>query len=134
MMQDLIALLRQHGIQPTPQRLAVAAYVLDNTSHPTAEEVLAKVRRTCPTVSRATVYNTLNLFVDKRLLKPQILKEGTIVFDPNVTAHHHFVDDTTGRVYDIPWEALRVTGDRTLKGFEVREYHVVMRGRRRRTP
>lgn len=131
-MQDLIALLRRHGIQPTPQRLAVAACVLDNSSHPTADEVLAKVRRTCPTVSRATVYNTLNLFVDKRLLKPQILKEGAIVFDPNVTAHHHFVDDSTGRVYDIPWDALLVTGDKALKGFEVREFHVVMRGRRRR--
>ena len=131
-MKDLIALLRQYGIQPTPQRLAVAAYVLDNTSHPTADEVLAKVRRTCPTVSRATVYNTLNLFVDKRLLKPQILREGTIVFDANVIAHHHFVDDSTGRVYDIPWDALHVTGDKALKGFEVREFHVVMRGRRRR--
>jgi len=131
-MQDLIALLRQHGIQPTPQRLAVAAYVLDNTSHPTADEVLAKVRRACPTVSRATVYNTLNLFVDKGLLKPQILREGIIVFDANVRAHHHFVDDSTGRVYDIPWDALHVTGDKALKGFEVREFHVVMRGRRRR--
>jgi Fur family transcriptional regulator, iron response regulator len=131
-MQDLIALLRRHGIQPTPQRLAVAMCVLDNSSHPTADEVLAKVRQSCPTVSRATVYNTLNLLVDKRLLKPQILKEGTIVFDPNVMAHHHFVDDNTGRIYDIPWDALKVTGDKALKGYEVHEFHVVMRGRRRR--
>jgi Fur family transcriptional regulator, iron response regulator len=132
-MENYITLLREHGIQPTPQRLAVAAYVLDCTSHPTAEEVLARVRKACPTVSRATVYNTLNLFVDKRLLRPQILKEGTVGFDPNIKAHHHFVDESTGRVYDIPWDALKVTGEQALKGFEVREFHVVMRGRRKQT-
>jgi Fe2+ or Zn2+ uptake regulation protein len=131
-MRDVLTVLRDHGIQPTPQRIAVAEYVLVSQSHPTADEVLTGVRRKCPTVSRATVYNTLNLFVEKGLLKPQILKEGTAVFDPNVRAHHHFVDERTGRVYDVPWEALRVTGEQALDGFEVREYHVVMKGRKKK--
>src|SRR5512137_1071586 len=120
------------GIQPTPQRVAVAEYVLNTTNHPTADEVWMNVRGRCPTLSRATVYNTLNLFAEKGLLKPQPLREGVVVFDPHVKPHHHFIDEDTGKVIDVPWEALTVRGGKSLEGFEVREYQVVMRGRRRR--
>lgn len=130
-MHDLMDILRQHGIQPTPQRLAVAQIVLSRESHPSAEEVWTKVRRRCPTISRATVYNTLNLFVKRGLLKLQVLKEGMAVFDAEVDPHHHFIDDETGKVYDVPWEMLRVTGKESLRNFNVREYQVVLRGRRR---
>ncbi len=130
-MHDLMDMLRQHGIQPTPQRLAVAQIVLSRESHPSAEEVWTKVRRRCPTISRATVYNTLNLFVKRGLLKLQVLKEGMAVFDAEVDPHHHFIDDETGKVYDVPWEMLRVTGKESLRNFNVREYQVVLRGRRR---
>jgi hypothetical protein len=54
------------------------------------------------------VYNTLNLFAEKGLLKPQPLREGVVVFDPHVKPHHHFIDEDTGKVIDVPWEALKV--------------------------
>jgi Fur family iron response transcriptional regulator len=131
-MQELIGRLRACGVHPTLQRLAVAACVLDTDTHPTADQVLVQVRRRHPTISRATVYNTLNLFLEKGLLRTQILRENTIAFDPNTSAHHHFVDDETGQVYDVPWRALRVSGQARLRGFKVREFQVVMRGRRRK--
>ena len=131
-MSDIIHTLRRHGIQATPQRMAVAEYVLSAKTHPTADEVWEHVRRGCPTLSRATVYNTLNLFVDRGLLKTQVLREGTVVFDPRVDAHHHFIDVETGRIYDVPWEAVRVSGENALRGFEVSEYQVIMRGHKRR--
>ena len=130
-MQKQVATLRQHGIQPTPQRLAVAEVVLGRRAHPSAEEVWAKVCRKCPTVSRATVYNTLNLFVEKELLKLQVLKEGTTIFDSEVHAHHHFIDDETGKIYDVPWDSLQVKGANSLRDFEVRDLQVVLRGRKR---
>jgi Fe2+ or Zn2+ uptake regulation protein len=127
---DLIEALRAKGVQPTPQRIAVARFVLGTDSHPTADEVWAKARRECPTLSRATVYNTLNLLAERGLLKARVIK-GIVVFDPHVERHHHFVDEGTGRIHDIPWKAVRVTGESSLRGFEVREYEVVMRGRRK---
>jgi Fur family iron response transcriptional regulator len=130
-MQDLLQALKSHGIQPTAQRLAVARYVLDAKSHPTADEVWEKVRQRNPTLSRATVYNTLNLFVEKGLLCTQAVREGALVFDPCVTRHHHFIDEKTGAIHDVPWEAVKVTGERSLAGYEVRDYQVVMRGRKR---
>ena len=132
--EDLLRRLRDHGIQPTAQRLAVARLVLDDDSHPTADEVWARARRRSPTLSRATVYNTLNLFVERALLATQVVREGALVFDPNVAPHHHFVDDATGEVHDVPWDALRVSGEERLRGFEVRGYQVVLRGRKRTRP
>ncbi len=131
-MTDPIAVLRSVGLQPTPQRAAVARVVLGATSHPTADEVLANARRECPTLSRATVYNTLARLAERGLLRSQAIREGVTVFDAHVGRHHHFVDEATGKIYDVPWDALSVSGEDRLPGFDVSDYQVVMRGRRRR--
>ncbi len=129
-MNSIVSMLRERGIQPTPQRMAVAEFIFGIKSHLSADQVLEQVRSKCPTISRATVYNTLNLLVEKKLLKAQVLKEGTVVFDSNVQQHHHFIDEETGEIYDIPWEALRVTGEKSLRNFRVRELQVILRGKR----
>jgi Fur family transcriptional regulator, iron response regulator len=130
MAQPLTETLRAHGIQPSAQRLAVAEYVLRTQDHPGADEVLARVRGRVPMISRATVYNTLNLFVERGLLRQFVLAEGRLVFDPHVAPHHHFVDDASGAIHDVPWDSLEVRRVEQLKGIEVREYQVVLRGRR----
>ena len=130
-MKLLLQALRRHGIQPTAQRLAVARFVLDADSHPTADEIWEKVRQRSPTLSRATVYNTLNLFVEKGLLRTQAVREGALVFDPRIARHHHFIDEETGAIHDVPWDAVKVTGEKALQGYEVKDYQVVMRGKRR---
>ena len=123
--------LRAHGIQPSAQRLAVAEYVLRTQDHPSADEVLARVRGRVPMISRATVYNTLHLFVEKGLLRQFVLAEGRLVFDPHLAPHHHFVDEGSGTIHDVPWEDLEVSRVGALEGLDVREYQVVLRGRRR---
>jgi Fe2+ or Zn2+ uptake regulation protein len=120
--------LASHGIQPSSQRVAVARYVLSTDAHPSADRVLEEVRAREPLISRATVYNTLNLFVRKGLLRQHVLG-GRVVFDPNVARHHHFIDEETGTIHDVPWEALDVRQLAPLPGAEIRELHVVLRGR-----
>lgn len=131
-MYDAITVLRQCGIQPTPQRIAVVECVLASKTHPTADEVVVTARKVCPTVSRATVYNTLNLLVEKGLIGMQTIREGAVVFDPNVHKHHHFIDEETGEIHDIPWDQLEVKGKERLKKFEIHEFQVILRGRRNR--
>jgi Fur family iron response transcriptional regulator len=123
--------LLSHGIQPSAQRLAVAEVVLDTDRHPSADEVHEAARHKLATLSRATVYNTLNLFVEKGLLRALTVTSGRVVFDPLTTPHHHFIDEVTGRIYDLPWNALDVRHIEALEGFEVHDYQVVIRGRRR---
>ena len=90
MKRDQAAFLQQRGINPSAQRVAVAQYVLHTEDHPSADEVWTRVRKRFPHVSRATVYNTLNLFVEKGLLRQFVLTEGRVVFDPKIEDHHHF--------------------------------------------
>jgi Fe2+ or Zn2+ uptake regulation protein len=130
--KDAISILRRCNIQPTPQRIAVVEFVLKSKAHPSADDVLSYARKKCPTVSRATVYNTLNLLVEKGLLGVQTIKEGAVVFDSNIEKHHHFVDSDTGEVYDIPWDYLEVRGKEKLKDFDIDEFQVIIRGRKKR--
>ncbi|HTP25259.1 MAG TPA: Fur family transcriptional regulator [Anaeromyxobacteraceae bacterium] len=124
----LAQILSEHGIQPSAQRLTVAEYALSTQAHPSADKVFAEVRSHIPMISRATVYNTLNLLVERGLLKQLVLAEGKVVFDPNMAPHHHFLDEATGTIHDIPWDQLDVKNVETLKGVRVREYQVVLRG------
>jgi Fur family iron response transcriptional regulator len=123
--------LCNQGINPSAQRVAIAQYVLNTDTHPSADQVWAGVRHKFQMVSRATVYNTLNLFVEKGLLRQFVLTEGKVVFDPNVEAHHHFIDESTGVIYDVAWEAVKVSRLDSLDGFHVEDYQVVMRGKKK---
>ena len=131
MERTITELLEAHGIQASAQRVAVAEYALRTTDHPSADVVWAQVQAGFPFVSRATVYNTLNLFVEKGLLRALAIAEGRVVFDPNVEPHHHFVDEATGDIHDVPWDAVSIASIEPPRGFDVREYQVIMRGSRR---
>jgi Fur family transcriptional regulator, iron response regulator len=128
--RETLQALTEHGIQPSAQRVAVADYVLYTTDHPSADQVWAAVKRSFPMLSRATVYNTLNLFTEKGLLRELVLAEGKVVFDPKLDPHHHFLDEESGEIVDVPWSALDVRRVHSLSGFDVREYQVVMRGKK----
>ena len=130
--RDAAQALRDYGISPSAQRVAVASYVLNTEDHPSADEVWTRVRETFPHVSRATVYNTLKLLVTKGLLRQHAITEGRVIFDPNVAPHHHLIDEDTGRVHDVPWESVALPKPPRVRGFEVSEYQVVMRGRKKR--
>ena len=128
---DLIRVLRAHGIRPSAQRLAVAEYVLHTQDHPSADQVCSQVKKTFPMLSRATTYNTLNLFVRQGLLRQLDLTEGRVVFDPKIEPHHHIIDEETRRIHDVPWDALEVRNIDDLDGYEIDEYQVVLRGRKK---
>ena len=131
LMNRAILLLRDHGIKVTPQRIAVVQAALMENRHPTADDIYEKVKDEIPMISKATVYNILNMLVDKGLLKPQILKSGTIVFDPLKEPHHHLIDIDTEEIHNIPWDAIHVTGWNSLHEFQILEYQVIMKGRRK---
>jgi Fe2+ or Zn2+ uptake regulation protein len=121
--------LRNRGIQPSAQRVAVADYVLRTAEHPSADLVWKRVRERFPWISRATVYNTLHLFVEKGLLQRLTIAEDSVVFDPITAAHHHFIDEDSGAIVDVPWERVQVCNIESLRDYEVRHYQVVMRGK-----
>ncbi len=128
MTTDTATLLRDRRIQPSAHRIAVGDYVLFTNEHPSADLVWKRVRERFPWISRATVYNTLNLFADKGLLQRLNLSEDSIVFDPITETHHHFIDETSGAIHDVPWDRIQVCNIESLREFDVRHYQVVLRG------
>ena len=128
-MMQIETILRERGIQPSAQRVAVAEYVLSTTEHPSADLVWKRVRERFPWISRATVYNTLHLFVEKGLLQRLTIAEDSVVFDPITGTHHHFIDEETGAIHDVPWERVQVCNIESLHDYEVTHYQVVMRGK-----
>lgn len=126
---EVLRVLQAAGIQPSAQRVAVGAFVLDTCSHPSADEVLAAVKPSQPSLSRATVYNTLHLFAERGLLHELVIAEGCVVFDPKTEPHHHFVDDDTGEIVDVAFDAVDVVPQQ-IPGLAVRAVQVVLRGRR----
>jgi Fe2+ or Zn2+ uptake regulation protein len=112
--------------------VAVAMYVLTATSHPTAEQVWKQVKKEVRYLSRATVYNTLNLLVERGLLRHYTMEETGGVFDPRVEPHHHFIDRESGVIHDIPWDRIEVSGLESLRDVEITDYMVVIRGSRKK--
>lgn len=131
MSSNLRESLAKHGIRPSAHRLAVAEYVLTTRDHPSADRVWREVASRFPAISRATVYNTLNLFVEKGILRALHLDPESVVFDPRIETHHHFVDEKTGAIHDVDWEKVQVCNIDQLREYDVHEYMVIMRGSRR---
>jgi Fur family iron response transcriptional regulator len=100
--------LRAHGIVPTHQRIEIAYVLFERCEHLSADQILALVNARHAETSKATVYNTLRLFLEKKVVRELIVDPSRVFYDPNTTPHHHFYDVVTGRLTDIPADAVRV--------------------------
>ena len=95
--------LRSAGLRPTRQRLALARLLFDRGDrHTTAEQLHAEAVAANIPVSLATVYNTLHQFTGAGLLREVVVEPGRSYFDTNTTEHHHFYNEDSGRLQDIP--------------------------------
>lgn len=102
-------LLAQHGIAPTPQRVAVACVMLDRRQHLSAEQVLDQIKRRGARVSKATVYNTLRLFAARGLLRELTVDRDRAFFDSNLAPHYHFYNVDDGTLTDFDADTLRIS-------------------------
>lgn len=102
--------LRAAGLRPTRQRLALARVLFDaGDRHITAEQLHSEAVGNNIRVSLATVYNTLHQFTDAGLLREIVVDAGRSYFDTNVSDHHHFFYERSGRLCDIPGEMIGVS-------------------------
>ena len=99
---DMRSMLEQRGILATPQRLMVAELLFARDQHLTADQIIHALAEAGTQVSKATVYNTLNLFSAKGLLKPLQVDPERGLFDSNSEPHHHIHDVDTGELIDVP--------------------------------
>ncbi len=121
--------LRNAGLRPTRQRLALARLLFEGGNrHVTAEQLHAEARREEIAVSLATIYNTLNQFRKAGLLREVVVDSGRSWFDTNLEDHHHFFHEATGALTDFEAEGLAVEGvPRAPRGTEIDRVEVIVR-------
>ena len=108
--ENLAERLRDHGINPTHQRIEIAHALFSRCEHLSADQVMAIVNERHSETSKATVYNTLNLFVEKKLIREVIVDPNKVFYDPNTSPHYHMYDVQSGKITDIDAAEIRVSG------------------------
>ena len=100
-MKELIEKYRGKGFKLTPQRLAMLKFLDGNTNHPAAEDIYKHIKSACPTVSFATVYNTLQVLRDKGEVLEITIDPQKKHYDPNTKPHHHIICLECSKIVDI---------------------------------
>jgi len=134
----MLAGVRAAGLKLTPQRIAIVRELATDESHPTAQELFDRLQPSLPTMSFATVYNTLDALSAAGLCAALSLSPGPGRFDPNMVPHNHAVCDACGSVRDVPAASAAaspssdVSAARALAmsspGFELRSVERTFRG------
>ena len=106
---DILLEFSRCGIQPTSQRIEIAGILLERPQHLSADQIIDRLRVRGSSVSKATVYNTLNLFGERGLVTEIIVDPERRYYDSNTDRHHHFYNIDTGRLTDIPRDAIEVS-------------------------
>lgn len=119
--------LKSNEIKPSYQRIKIFEYLMNSKSHPHVDDIYRALINEIPTLSKTTVYNTLNLFIEKGIIH-MITIDGTEVrYDADLTDHGHFRCESCGRVYDFKVVMREVETD-LPDGFIINQKDLYFRG------
>ncbi|WP_432406149.1 Fur family transcriptional regulator [Wukongibacter sp. M2B1] len=120
--------LKNHGIKPSLQRIKIFEYLIKYMNHPTVDMIYKELAKEIPTLSKTTVYNTLNLFIKKSIVKVITIEENEVRYDADISLHGHFKCEVCGKIYDFSLDNVHLKND-MLKDFETKERHVYFKGK-----
>ena len=119
---------RNIGFKLTPQRIAVLEYLENNKEHPSAETVFSNVSKTFPTMSFATVYNTLAALRERGYLLELTIDADKRRYDPNTHPHNHLICKVCKKIIDIPMDYMLQVPEHLRGGFEITGNHIEFYG------
>lgn len=119
-------LLKNH-IKPSYSRVKILEYILNQKSHPSVEEIYNVLSQELPTLSKTTVYNTLNILMKARLVRLINIEDNETRYDADISEHGHFKCTRCGQIYDfhISLESNVIAG---LDGFLIEDKNVYFKG------
>ncbi len=126
-MEKLKELLVEHGIKPTFQRLKILEYLQKNDIHPTVDTIYNELYKKVPTLSKATIYNTLDIFRRSGIVNVLTITETELRYEYNNGHHHHFLCRECGKIYDVDVECPYAMHP-DLHGHQLEEVHSYFRG------
>lgn len=138
MNRDYVKLLKDHTIKVTTQRLEILKYLDQHRTHPTVERIYAAIKTKYPSLSKTTVYNTLETLKRNHLVTELSISGSESRYDLSKDLHHHFLCTRCGRIIDIDMTCPNM--DKIIQGgHHIDEVHGYFKGicstclRKRRT-
>ncbi|MBP6409280.1 MAG: transcriptional repressor [Fusobacteriaceae bacterium] len=119
--------LKSHDIKPSYQRIKVFEYLMQHKNHPTVDMIYKSLVDEIPTLSKTTVYNTLNLFIEKQIAVVIVIEENETRYDVDINFHGHFKCETCGCVIDVDIDPENINFE-SLNEFQINEHHLYFKG------
>lgn len=119
--------LLAHAVRPTHIRLIILQYLNRSDFHPTAAEMYKDILKKIPTISKTSIYNTLNLFCEKGVVSPLFLTSQEARFECEKEHHHHFLCELCGKIIDLGFQS-RYFKAGELDGHKVKELQICFQG------
>lgn len=128
-------LLEQSGLKPTHQRIVILGYLMSCNEHPGAEDIFEALRSAYPTISLGTIYRTLEIFSDAKLIYKVHNKDGKLLFDGRNTIHHHFYDTDERKIIDFESPELdliikKYLSENPIEGYEINSFQLHVEGKK----
>ncbi len=121
-------LLEMKGVRPSFQRLRILEILAGTTSHPSVDDIYQELLNEIPTLSRTTVYNTLNLMVEKKLVLALSMSDAGMRYDFNTVPHTHFFCNSCNRVIDLETELPEFLLRDSVDGHKIEDTHIYLNG------
>lgn len=119
--------LKSHDIKPSYQRIKIFDYLAKKRNHPTVDMIFKALVPQIPTLSKTTVYNTLNLFIEKKIAIVVIIEENETRYDADTSIHGHFKCETCKKVYDLDVDMSKIDIPE-LDKHQINEHHFDFKG------
>lgn len=125
--KDVGEFLKNNNIKPSYQRMRIFEYLLGTKEHPTVDMIYKDLVNEIPTLSKTTVYNTLNIFVESGIVSKITIEENETRYDADVSIHGHFKCDKCQKVLDFATD-LKVLDIKALEKYQINQKHLYFRG------
>ena len=130
---EILELFGKRNVMPTPQRLEIAAILLERPQHLSADQIIDRLRENGSSVSKATVYNTLNLFGERGIAREIMVDPVRKIYDSTRDHHFHYYNVDTGELRDISPDSVAISRQPDLPaGTERLDVDIVIRVKNRR--
>ncbi|WMM24968.1 Fur family transcriptional regulator [Tissierella sp. MB52-C2] len=125
--EDLVNELKNKNIRLSHQRLKVLEYINNNKTHPTVDEIYKDLQKEIPTLSKTTIYNTLNALADSNLVKVLTIEDNEARYDGNTNDHGHFKCTSCKKIFDfdIDFDSMAIAG---LNNFKIHNKDMYFKG------
>lgn len=125
--QSIADILLNHGIKPSFPRIQIYKYLFTKKNHPNVDKIYSSLVSQIPTLSKTTVYNTLNLFIEADLVNALNLDENEKRYEIIIHEHSHFKCEVCNKIFDIPYDGLKLLPN-GYENFKIKEKQIFLKG------